>query len=482
MSRPPLEVADLIRSAGAAFIERNRQWIRRKHVKVLPAIARCRTAALGGHVDQCTRCGHRATISYNSCRNRHCPKCQTAARDRWIAARQKELLPTRYVHVVFTLPAPLARLAVQNIRAPLNGVIGMTDLALDTALTSEQREYLETVKLSADSLLTVINDILDFSKVEAGKLELEFRDFNLRDCLETTLKTLANRADEKGLELLCEIAPEIPEVACGDSTRLRQIVLNLVGNAIKFTHVGEVALKLELESTEGDTSSIHFIVSDTGIGIPLDKQRSIFDPFSQVDTSTTRKYGGTGLGLTISARFVALMGGRIWVQSEPSQGSQFHFTIPLKTSQEKVEIGAPAPPELLRGVKALIVDDNRTNQRILQGMLTRWEMKATAVEGGAEALAALEAARDKREPYGLILTDMHMPNMDGFTLIERIRQQPGLSTAVIVMLTSAGHRGDADRCKQLGVSAYLLKPIRQTELREAIARVLGRVNSGALFR
>jgi two-component system sensor histidine kinase/response regulator len=359
-----------------------------------------------------------------------------------------------------------------EIRTPLNGVIGMTDLALDTTLTPEQREYLETVKLSADSLLTVINDILDFSKVEAGKLELELRDFNLRDCLETTLKTLANRADEKGLELLCEIAPGIPEVVCGDSTRLRQIILNLVGNAIKFTHAGEVALKVEVESSEGDITSVHFVVADTGIGIPPEKQRTIFDPFSQGDTSTTRKYGGTGLGLTISARFVALMGGRIWVHSEPGRGSQFHFAIPLKTSQKKIEIGIPARPELLVGVKVLIVDDNKTNRCILQGMLSRWDMKATVVEGGALAMSALQEARDSGAPFRLVLTDMHMPNMDGFALITRIRQEPGLSAATIVMLTSAGHRGDAERCKQLGVAAYLLKPIRQCELREAIARVL----------
>jgi PAS domain S-box-containing protein len=198
-----------------------------------------------------------------------------------------------------------------EIRTPLNGVIGMTDLALDTQLTPEQRDYLQTVKLSADFLLTVINDILDFSKVEAGKVELELRAFNLRDCLETALKTLANRADEKGLDILCDIASEVPEVACGDSTRLRQIVLNLIGNSIKFTHEGEVTLKVQPESSDADSDSIHFIVSDTGIGIPLEKQNSIFDPFSQGDTSTSRKYGGAGLGLTSSARFITLMGERI---------------------------------------------------------------------------------------------------------------------------------------------------------------------------
>jgi len=368
-----------------------------------------------------------------------------------------------------------------EIRTPLNGVIGMTDLALDTELSAEQREYLETVKLSADSLLTVINDILDFSKVEAGRMELDLSDFNLADCVETTLRTLALRADEKGLELLCEIAPEVPRVVCMDPTRLRQILVNLIGNAIKFTHEGEVSLKVALQSQDGDASVLHFTVSDTGIGIPEDKQKSIFDPFSQADSSTTRKYGGTGLGLTISARFIALMGGRIWVESQPGRGTQFHFTVLAKVAHEKVAIGMPAPPEILRGVRALIIDDNRTNQRILHGMLLRWEMKPMSVDGGEEALAALALARDKGEQFSLILTDMHMPHMDGFTLIERIRQQPALSTPTIVMLTSAGHRGDAERCRQLGVAAYLLKPVRQSELREAIALVLGgRPYNGAI--
>jgi len=368
-----------------------------------------------------------------------------------------------------------------EIRTPLNGVIGMTDLALDTELSAEQREYLETVKLSADSLLTVINDILDFSKVEAGKVELDLTDFNPADCVETTLRTLALRADEKGLELLFEIAPDVPDVVCGDPTRLRQILVNLVGNAIKFTHKGEVSVKAALDSKDGDTGVLHFTVSDTGIGIPEDKQKSIFDPFSQADTSTTRKYGGTGLGLTISARLVALMGGRIWVESTLGRGTQFHFTILVKAAHRQVEIGTPAPPEVLRGVRALIIDDNRTNQRILRGMLLRWDMKPVTVDGGEEALAAIALARDNGEQFSLILTDMHMPHMDGFTLIEKIHQQSALSTPTIIMLTSAGHRGDSERCRELGVAADLLKPIRQSELREAIALVLGaRQPNGAI--
>ena len=369
-----------------------------------------------------------------------------------------------------------------EIRTPLNGVMGMTDLALDTQLTAEQREYLETVKMSGDSLLTVINDILDFSKIEAGKIDLEELDFNLRDSLETTLKTLAMRADEKGLELLCEVAPEVPEVVRGDSSRLRQIVVNLVGNSIKFTDSGEIAVKVQVEGKEGADFICHFTVADTGIGIPEEKRELIFKPFSQADSSTTRKYGGTGLGLTISTRLVTMMGGKIWVESEMGRGSQFHFTVRLGSADAKeVKLGTVAPLELLLGVKVLVVDDNRTNCRILEGMLARWQMKPTSVNGGKAALGELSAARQTDEPYRLILTDMHMPDMDGFALIEEIRRRPELATATIMMLTSAGHRGDAARCQELEVAAYLLKPIRQSELREAVARVLGaRPQDGAI--
>jgi PAS domain S-box-containing protein len=368
-----------------------------------------------------------------------------------------------------------------EIRTPLNGVIGMTDLALETVLTAEQREYLDTVKVSADSLLTVINDILDFSKIEAGKVDLEMEDFNLRDSLEATLKTLALRADEKGLELLCEIGPTVPEIVRGDSNRLRQIVVNLLGNAIKFTERGEVALNVQVDTEDGDNRILHFMVSDSGIGITPEKQKLIFEPFAQADNSTTRRYGGTGLGLTISKRLVALMGGQIWVESEMGRGAKFHFTTRVKTSEKPIEVGTIAPAETLRDVKVLIVDDNQTNRRILEGMLKRWEMKSTSAESGPEALAQLSTARQQGEPYALILTDMHMPGMDGFALIEKIRARPELGAAVIMMLTSAGHRGDGARCQELGVSAYLLKPIRQSELREAIARVLGaRTQDGAI--
>ncbi len=360
-----------------------------------------------------------------------------------------------------------------EIRTPLNGVIGMTELALETDLTSEQREYLATVKFSADSLLIVINDILDFSKIEAGKVDLELEDFNLRDSLEATLKTLALRVDEKSLELLCEIDPSVPDFVCGDSNRLRQIVVNLEGNAIKFTEYGEVALNVHIEAEGTNGLTLHFAVSDTGIGIPPEKQILIFQPFAQADNSTARKYGGTGLGLTISKRLVDLMGGNMWVESEVGKGTTFNFTARFKKSEKPSEVRTNAPLEVLRGVKVLIVDDNQTNRRILEGMLKRWGMQATSVESGEDALLQLSSAQDNGAPYGLLLTDTHMPKMDGFDLIDQIRQRPELSVATIMMLSSAGHRGDAARCQALGVGAYLLKPIRQSELREAIARVLG---------
>ena len=315
-----------------------------------------------------------------------------------------------------------------EIRTPLNGVMGMTDLALDTELTPEQREYLDTVKMSAELLLNVINDILDFSKIEAGKVDLDMADFDLRDNLEGILKTLALRADEKGLELLCEIAPEVPGIVYGDSSRLDQVIVNLVSNAIKFTQEGEVALKVQLEKEEGDCI-LHFTVADTGIGVPLEKQKIIFDPFTQADSSTTRKYGGTGLGLTISARLVGMMGGKIWMESEIGKGSQFHFTTRMRSHGDVVAIGTIAPPEILRSVKVLVVDDNRTNRRILEGMLQRWEMNSTSVEGGDEALAEVSNAQSVGKPYGLILTDMHMPKMDGFELVERIRHRSGIVCA-----------------------------------------------------
>jgi two-component system sensor histidine kinase/response regulator len=361
-----------------------------------------------------------------------------------------------------------------EIRTPLNGVIGMTDLALETELTPEQRDYIETVKLSADSLLSVINDILDFSKIEAGKIDLEEIQFDLPECVETTLKTLALRADEKGLELLCEISPQVPGAVFGDEGRLRQIMTNLVGNAIKFTEVGEVSVNVEVEQNGGEDRWLHFTVSDTGIGIAAEKVDTIFESFRQADTSTTRHYGGTGLGLTISKRLIEIMGGRIWIESELGRGSRFHFVAPLKVAEYVEETFAPAATqERLVGVKVLIIDDNKTNRRILEGLLARWGMRATSAADGATALRKLADALMMDEPYRLVLTDMHMPQMDGFMVVQELQKNPAFSAATVMMLSSGGHRGDAGRCQELGIAAYLLKPVRQAELQEAIARALG---------
>jgi PAS domain S-box-containing protein len=357
-----------------------------------------------------------------------------------------------------------------EIRTPLNGVIGMTDLALGTELNREQREYLETVKLSADSLLGVINDVLDFSKMEAGKANLDVVDFDLRDRLETTLRTLALSADQKGLELLCDVAPTVPLVVKGDPGRLRQILVNLIGNALKFTADGEVVVKVQ---PAAGADEIHFTVSDTGIGIAPEKQSLIFDPFTQADNTTTRNYGGTGLGLAITKRLVGMMNGRLWVESRPGMGSDFHFVISLPRSSAIVETPVENLPVNLASTRALIVDDNRTNRRILSGLLSKWGVKSAAVGSGEAALHELAAAHDAHEPYGLILTDMHMPRMDGFGLTQEIRRRPELKAATIMMLSSGCNAGDAARCEELNIASYLVKPVRESELRSAIGRVLG---------
>ena len=358
-----------------------------------------------------------------------------------------------------------------EIRTPINGIMGMTELALDTELNPEQRSYLLLVKSSGESLLSVINDILDFSKVESGKLDLETIAFDLYDCVGETMKTLALRAHQKGLELAYDADSEVPSHLLGDPGRLRQILVNLVGNAIKFTQHGEVLVTIESRAQDSRGVELHFKVKDTGIGIPLDKQGLLFKAFSQADSSTTRKYGGTGLGLVISARLVELMAGKIWVESSDGAGSTFHFTVRLAVAGAKAQPISPAIEAELRGLPVLVVDDNETNRKILCEMTRKWGMRPCAAESGTTALAALETARQRGDRFRVILIDGQMPVMDGFELGEKIQKRmmrDGEVEVTVLMLTSGGQPGEANRCKQLGITAYLLKPILEADLLAAI--------------
>jgi CheY-like chemotaxis protein len=360
-----------------------------------------------------------------------------------------------------------------EIRTPLNAVIGMTELVLDTELTPPQHEYLTMVTEAGDLLLSIVNEILDFSKIEAGRVELERAEFDLRDLLADTMRALGPRAHRKNLELAYDVDPDVPDRLVGDANRFRQVLLNLIGNAIKFTASGEVVVRIDCTSPTSDSVLLRCDVADTGIGIEAEKQTLIFEAFTQSDTSTTRHYGGTGLGLTICSQLIEMMGGAIWVESELGRGSTFSFTARFGFVPLQEEASPTLNLEALRDLPVLIVDDNATNRKILEGMFHHWNTAPTSVSSATDALAVLRERSTAKTPFRLVLTDVNMPDVDGFMLCEQIRGIPELADLTLVVLTSGDRAGDHTLCKQLGVAAHLLKPVKPSELLLVVLRVLG---------
>ena len=359
-----------------------------------------------------------------------------------------------------------------EIRTPLNAILGMNALALQTRLTADQRDYLETVKSSSTALLEIINDVLDFSKIEAHRLDLERAEFDAREAIGDATRLLAIRASEKGIELACHIAPTVPVRLLGDEGRLRQVLLNVLGNAIKFTAAGEVVLRVSVEHAAPRRVTLHFSVADTGIGIPPEKQEQIFEAFTQADSSTTRRFGGTGLGLAIAMRLVELMDGRIWVESEVGKGSTFHFTADFDVPREAIGPG-PVRPSALDGLRVLVVDDNATNRRILDEMLMSWRMSPTVVPDATSAFELLQRAAEGPEPFDVVISDCQMPDVDGFTFAKRLKHDGRLASTPVVMLTSMGDPEHVERCRRIGVDAYLSKPVKHSDLLDALVTVFG---------